>query len=256
MPFSDLFKPCEGRGFLAAGLISFLSGCFGFVVWLFLFLGGNSDESYRYRDRADPAFSLSTDQYDLGESLRQMQKHTATFQIMNRGIDEIRILRFQVDCGCTAVLSDSSLLAPGQATHMTAAVSMGTTRGRFARTCTVFYQHATEAVARKRRVMIVGAVIPEFDVSPQALTFDRSAPQSQLISFKARPGAQLDLAVNDISAAGLSAKRIQSSAEDGTQRVEIVFDPNSYTGGQGTASVSFATGNSVEPVYRLPIAFR
>lgn len=227
----------RGLRLIAIALIVF--GATGMAVAL---LKSRPDAGY------ESALSLSADSCDLGDSLRQGQKYSVSIEVANHGDAELRILRFESDCGCTLLMADKKTLLPGEQTTIKAQLDTGTNRGSFARHCAVIYRQGERPDSR-RPFVIRGRIVPEFEVSPAMLSFDRSASGSQIVSFAPRDGAQLDVQVKGVSADGLSAVALPEG-------IEVTFNPRKYNGGQGVAKVFVATGNPVESHFTIDVVIR
>lgn len=202
----------------------------------------------------DPCLQISHREYDLGSSLQQNQKCTARIQISNAGHDSIRILRFETDCGCTLILPERKELAPGQETSAEATVNLGMNRGDFARKCAIVYQHDHEEVTRRSQFVLSGHIIPEFDVSPTLVSFDRNVEKTEIVTFTVNRGS-LDARVTGVSTQGVTAERLQSD-NGKSQQISITFHPDRYHGAQDRAKVYVDTGNTVQRDFSIEVVIR
>jgi Protein of unknown function (DUF1573) len=203
----------------------------------------------------DPSFTISASRIVLGNSLRQQQNYSATVEVTNQGIDDITIVRFDVDCGCTALMSGRRRLPPGCATTINATLNTGTLRSEFERHCHVVYRHTDEPQDRTRTFTIVGRVIPEFDVEPANVIFDRTARSSKVVSFSSQFAASLDLSITGVAPRGISAVRIPDS-QDGCQSIRIDFTPEAFDSQETTGDILISTGSAVEPTFRVGVVIR
>lgn len=88
----------------------------GLVLLLGVVLMAASDAvAQSSRKKSGPAMEIEPEEHDFG-GVRQDQELVHDFKVTNEGTEPLEILRISTSCGCTAAITESSTLEPGEST--------------------------------------------------------------------------------------------------------------------------------------------
>lgn len=209
----------------------------------------------------DATLSFSSDILELGVHLKQKNTYRLKQTVTNIGKREIEITRLETDCGCTLAIPEKKVLMPSESMNIDVMLDTVTNRGKFVRNCTLYYRHSGQSVENASSFQLSGRIVPEYEVNPSLVVFEVGQSESRLVTFSASNSADMDVHVAESSNECLSSKKVRETrsgrpGERNVQQIVIAFDSRKYLDGFGNAHVSVATGNAIEPFYRIDVVFR
>jgi len=199
----------------------------------------------------EPLVVVGNASKNLG-TLLQDEIAQADFVLRNQSSRAIKITETVRSCGCTEPTFTSLEVPPEQDVVVHLTLKTGINRGHLVSTTTIRYASSGLKDFGQLRIVLVADVLPDYDVTPPALTFGPDSPTTQMVLFK--PQMLTDLHVLEaITSNSCLECQISAKAERKTYQVTIRYRPEMYLVDDAPPSVFIKTNSKRQPKYPIPL---